>query len=247
MLSRAALALTALAPVLLLSACGDDTSTASDPSATSAGASTSTAAGPTSCTYPSDGRGSAGIKVSAPPATPSATGTVDVTLHTSIGDIGLALDAAEAPCTVNSFVSLAQQGYFDKTGCHRLTTQGIFVLQCGDPSGTGSGGPGYSFADELAGAQALTTDQDLSAQAGQIIKTYPAGTVAMANAGKNTNGSQFFLVYADSPLPPAYAVFGTIDAAGLKAVKTDAAAGTDSATGDGHPKKPVDITSATVG
>ena len=252
MLSRAALALTALAPVLLLSACGsDDTSTASDPSTTSARTSTTSAStaatGTATCSYPSDGNGSAGVKVSAPPATPSVSGTVTATLHTSIGDIGLALDATKAPCTVNSFVSLAKQGYFDKTGCHRLTTQGIFVLQCGDPSGTGSGGPGYSFADELAGAQALTTDKDLSAQSGQTIKTYPAGTVAMANAGKNTNGSQFFLVYADSPLPPAYAVFGTIDAAGLKAVKADAAAGTDSGAGDGHPKKPVDITSVAIG
>jgi peptidyl-prolyl cis-trans isomerase B (cyclophilin B) len=170
-------------------------------------------------------------------------------MHTSIGDLALTLDAAKAPCTVNSFVSLAKQGFFDKTSCHRLTTQGIKVLQCGDPTGSGSGGPGYTFADELRGAQALVTDQKLSAQAGQTIKTYPAGTVAMANAGANTNGSQFFLVYADSPLPPAYSVFGTIGPNGVKDIAQAAKAGTDNSNGpgDGHPKTAVDITSVSVG
>ena len=94
------------------------------------------------------------------------------------------------------------QGYFEGTRCHRLTTEGIFVLQCGDPSATGMGGPGYSFADELSG-----TEQ------------YSAGTVAMANAGPNTNGSQFFIVFQDSMLPPAYTVFGHLDAASLKVVQ----------------------------
>ncbi|WGL50597.1 peptidylprolyl isomerase [Nocardioides sp. BP30] len=268
MLSRASLALTALVPVLLLSGCGSagskaaDSSTSSTATTTTAPAGTASAgtatggapAGTASCSYPTSSEGSAGIKVTAPPTTPSTSGTVAVTMKTSIGDIGLSLDADGAPCTVNSFVSLAKQGYFDKTSCHRLTTQGIAVLQCGDPSGTGSGGPGYSFADELTTAKALKTDAEATKQyqaAGQSgdVKTYPAGTIAMANAGPNTNGSQFFLVYADSPLPPAYTVFGTIDAAGVKAIKTDAAAGSDDAygTGDGHPKKPVDITAVTVG
>ena len=96
-------------------------------------------------------------------------------------------------------MSLAEQGYFDDTTCHRLTTQGIFVLQCGDPTATGGGGPGYSFEDELDGAE-----------------KYPAGTIAMANAGPDTNGSQFFLVYEDTELPPSYTTFGTIDDAGLE-------------------------------
>ena len=107
-------------------------------------------------------------------------------------------------------MSLAEQGYFDATPCHRLTTQGIFVLQCGDPTGTGTGGPGYSFDDELSGDE-----------------TYPAGTLAMANAGPNTNGSQFFIVYEDTQLPPAYAVFGTVDEAGIKIVQEVAEKGTD--------------------
>ena len=81
------------------------------------------------------------------------SGEVPATIATSAGDITMTLDAEAAPCTVDSFVSLADQGYFDDTTCHRLTTQGIFVLQCGDPTGTGTGGPGYSFADELAGRE----------------------------------------------------------------------------------------------
>jgi peptidyl-prolyl cis-trans isomerase B (cyclophilin B) len=129
---------------------------------------------------------------------------------------------------VNSFVYLAGQRYFNNTDCHRLTTSGIFVLQCGDPTGTGSGGPGYKFNDEnLAGA------------------TYPAATLAMANAGPNTNGSQFFLVYKDTSLPPSYTPFGTI-VSGLGVVQKVAAAGTDNGTGDGHPKEKVVIESVTI-
>ncbi|WP_457033598.1 peptidylprolyl isomerase [Kitasatospora sp. P5_F3] len=114
-------------------------------------------------------------------------------LATSCGEVTITLDAAKAPHTVNSFAYLASEQYFDHVKCHRLTTEGIYVLQCGDPAGTGSGGPGYQFADEnLTGA------------------TYPAGTVAMANAGPGTNGSQFFLVYKDTQLPPSYTPFGKI-------------------------------------
>jgi peptidyl-prolyl cis-trans isomerase B (cyclophilin B) len=234
------------AAVLLLAGCGGHSSTTTDAKDASASPTTGGAA---HCSYPSDPAGSAGKKVTAPPATPSVTGTVTASVATSIGAIGLSLDASQAPCTVNSFVSLARQGYFDKTSCHRLTTEGIKVLQCGDPSGTGSGGPGYSFDDELTGAKALKTDTTLTQQAGQTIKTYPAGTIAMANAGPNTNGSQFFLVYADSPLPPAYTVFGSIDQAGVAAIAKAAQAGTDNSfgQGDGHPKTPVDITSVTIG
>jgi peptidyl-prolyl cis-trans isomerase B (cyclophilin B) len=183
-----------------------------------------------SCDYPSDPAGSA-KEVDPPPASTTLTGEVTATMATSIGDLGLALDADNAPCTVNSFVSLADQGYFDDTSCHRLTTAGILVLQCGDPTGTGTGGPGYSFPDELSGDE-----------------TYPAGTLAMANAGPDTNGSQFFIVYGETPLPPSYTVFGTVDDAGIKAVEKAAKAGTDNANGqgDGHPTTPVDITSVTV-
>jgi peptidyl-prolyl cis-trans isomerase B (cyclophilin B) len=144
--------------------------------------------------------------------------------------IVIKLDPAKAPCTVNSFVYLAAQKYFDATPCHRLTTAGIFVLQCGDPTGTGSGGPGYEFGDEnLTGAM------------------YPAGTVAMANAGPGTNGSQFFLVYKDTTLAPNYTPFGTITG-GLAVIQKVAAAGSDNSNGDGDgkPNLPVEITSVTV-
>ncbi|HVM26822.1 MAG TPA: peptidylprolyl isomerase [Mycobacteriales bacterium] len=114
-------------------------------------------------------------------------------LDTDQGQIQFQLLTAEAPCTVHSFRHLAAADFFDDTPCHRLTDRGIFVLQCGDPSGTGTGGPGYTFADEnLEGA------------------TYERGIVAMANSGPNTNGSQFFLVYADSQLPAQYTPFGRL-------------------------------------
>jgi peptidyl-prolyl cis-trans isomerase B (cyclophilin B) len=136
-----------------------------------------------------------------------------------------------APCTVGSFVSLASQQYFNNTICHRLTTTGIFVLQCGDPTGTGSGGPGYKFDDEnLTGAK------------------YSAGTVAMANSGANTNGSQFFLVYQNSlSLPASYTPFGTI-VSGLNIIQNVAKAGSDNSngSGDGHPKEKVEIESVTI-
>lgn len=168
-------------------------------------------------------------EVDAPPAD-AASGTIDVVLTTSAGEIPVTLDADRAPCTVGSFVSLAEQGYFDETNCHRLTTQGIFVLQCGDPSATGRGGPGYSYADELDGSE-----------------TYPAGTVAMANAGPNTNGSQFFLVFADTQLPPSYTVFGQMDAAGLEVVKAIAEMGAVGGSPDGAPSTEVLIESVQVG
>lgn len=118
-------------------------------------------------------------------------------LKTSAGDVKFEMDAAKTPQTVNSFKSLADKKFFDNTKCHRLTTSGIFVLQCGDPQGTGSGGPGYTIADENLDALGKANEQ------GQVV--YPAGTVAMANTGQpGSGGSQFFLVYKDSPLAPTY-------------------------------------------
>jgi len=178
--------------------------------------------------------GEAAKEVDPPPANAAETGTVAVTISTDQGDLSAELDADAAPCTVNSFVSLAEQGYFDDTPCHRLTTaaSGIYVLQCGDPSGSGSGGPGYSYADELTGSE-----------------TYGPGTLAMANAGPDTNGSQFFIVYDTSPLQPDYTVFGQIDDASLATVDEIAAAGSDDAysSGSGHPNTPVTITGVSVG
>ncbi|MBT2455722.1 peptidylprolyl isomerase [Streptomyces sp. ISL-86] len=155
-------------------------------------------------------------------------------LKTSAGEIKFEMDAAKTPQTVNSFKSLADKGFFDKTKCHRLTTSGIFVLQCGDPQGTGSGGPGYTIPDENLDALGKANEQ------GQVI--YPAGTVAMANTGQpGSGGSQFFLVYKDSPLAPTYTPFGKIDAAGLKALEEIAKTGTADGAQDGAPKKAVII------
>lgn len=222
MLRRVAVPLAVLS-TLALAGCGDDgPDTATDPSS-------SPSVRTTSCTYDSNGQPAA--KDATPPSEDApAEGTVSVTLTTNAGDVGIEMDAGATPCAVNSFVSLADQGYFDKTPCHRLTTQGIFVLQCGDPTGSGMGGPGYSFDDELSGKE-----------------TYPAGTVAMANAGPNTNGSQFFLVYADTKLPPSYDVLGRMDRAGIEVVKKIADKGTADGGPDGAPKDAVEIESVTTG
>ncbi|MBI2243189.1 MAG: peptidylprolyl isomerase [Nocardioides sp.] len=221
-LRTAAAVATLATAALLLGGCGSDDG--GDQSAPEPGATTT-------CTYAADGQAPA-KEVDPPSEDAPASGTVALTMATSVGDLGLELDAAAAPCTVNSFVSLAEQGYFDGTSCHRLTTQGIHVLQCGDPTGTGTGGPGYTIEDEVDGSE-----------------TYPAGTLAMARTqAPDSGGSQFFIVYGETPLPPDYTVFGTVDDAGLKAVEKVADAGTDDANGpgDGHPRTPVDIESVTV-
>lgn len=202
---------------------------AASPAAETPGATTppSSAAPDGSCAYV---EAPGGVRdVTAPPAEAEVSGEVAAVLQTSVGDIPMTLDAERTPCTVGSFVSLAQQGYFDDSVCHRLTTSGIFVLQCGDPSGTGRGGPGYRYADEVDGTE-----------------TYPAGTVAMANAGPDTNGSQFFLVYDDSPLPAKYTVFGHLDEAGLAVVREVAAAGAEGGAADGAPATSVTITGVTL-
>ncbi|MFP3990086.1 peptidylprolyl isomerase [Streptomyces sp. E11-3] len=168
--------------------------------------------------------------------------TYTMGLKTNLGDISIAMDAAKTPSTVNSFKHLADKKYFDGTKCHRLTTGGIFVLQCGDPEGTGAGGPGYNIPDEDLKA--------LGKPGKDGAVTYPAGSVAMANTGQpNSGGSQFFLVYKDTKLPPQYTLFGTLDDAGLKVVKEVAKGGV--AEGgqqptDGAPKKGVTIEKATV-
>ncbi|MFB6714119.1 MULTISPECIES: peptidylprolyl isomerase [unclassified Streptomyces] len=162
-----------------------------------------------------------------------------MSLKTSQGDIAFTMDGAKTPHTTNSFKSLADKGFFDGTKCHRLTTQGIFVLQCGDPKGDGTGGPGYTIPDENL------TALGKAGKDGTV--TYPAGTVAMANTGQaHTGGSQFFLVYKDSKLPPTYTPFGTMDDASLKAVKDIGAAGVAGGAADGAPKKAVDISKVAV-
>lgn len=175
-----------------------------------------------SCSYPLAGEPAKPVD---PPSENDVvnTGEAKVTLHMTAGDVEITMDRATAPCTVNSFVSLAQQGWLDETSCHRLVDHGIFVLQCGDPTGTGTGGPGYSIPDELS--PNVTSLEKLD---GDKVN-YPPGTVAVANSGPETGGSQWFIVWDDSPLPPHYTVFGTVDEAGLEVVRGIAAQGVDAA------------------
>ncbi|MFI8344021.1 peptidylprolyl isomerase [Streptomyces sp. NPDC085639] len=176
------------------------------------------------CTYTA--AGTASKEVALPNADVRGLQPFTATLTGGFGSVSFRALTEDAPCTTNSFQSLAVQGYFDGTQCHRLTTGGIFVLQCGDPTGTGSGGPGYRYPNENLA--------DPSIKGG----TYPAGTVAMANAGPDTNGSQFFLVYKDSPLPANYTPFGRITA-GMDVLTNVARAGTQGGDSDGKPKQEV--------
>lgn len=168
-----------------------------------------------------------------PPKTLAQGATWQATVKTSAGNLTFTLDGKKAPQTVSSFISLSQKKFFDTTKCHRLTTAGIFVLQCGDPEGTGNGGPGYGFGIENAPADGK----------------YPAGTIAMARTqDPNSNGSQFFLVYRDSELPTqggGYSIFGQVTD-GLGVVKAIAAKGVADGSGDGAPKTPVVLNSVSV-
>lgn len=145
------------------------------------------------------------------------------TLHTNHGDIEIDLQAETSPQTVNNFVFLARDGFYDGVIFHRVISG--FMIQGGDPTGTGRGGPGYRFRDELDGP-------------GQ----YSRGTVAMANAGPNTNGSQFFIMHQDYGLPHAYSIFGQVTA-GLEVVDTIAASDTDHSD---RPREDCVIESVTV-
>jgi len=169
-------------------------------------------------------------------------GFAKVVLATNQGPMLLTLDRAKAPCTVQSFLHLAKSRFYDFTTCHRLTLYPtLSVLQCGDPTGTGERGPGYSYKDELP-----TDLPNWPTDPTGTSKVYARGTLAMANAGPNTNGSQFFLVFADSRLRPNYTVFGTVDRLGLKALDRVAAAGVvpteeDPNPVDGPPNRKTDI------
>jgi peptidyl-prolyl cis-trans isomerase B (cyclophilin B) len=171
-----------------------------------------------------------------PPDGPApSSGTLNVRLATSAGDIVLTLDRALAPCTVVNFLSLAKQGFYDGTSCHRLSvTTGLQMLQCGDPAGDGTGGPGYTIKDE--------TFPEL---------TYGRGVLAMAKTAEpDTGGSQFFLVFGDTKIPPEYTVFGRIDDTGLEVLDKVAEGGIDTSKpgigdGSGPPKIPVTFNQVT--
>ena len=192
------------------------------------------------CQYPASPEPAA--KQVNPPRTgkvPTDPAQVSASMVTNQGHIGLMLANNESPCTVNSFASLIGQKYFDNTKCHRLTTSpGLGVLQCGDPKGEGTGGPGYQFANEYPTDQYPPNDP----KAQQPV-LYPRGTLAMANAGPGTNGNQFFMVYKDSQLPPQYTVFGTIQPDGLATLDKIAKAGVAGGGEDGAPATEVTITS----
>lgn len=148
------------------------------------------------------------------------------TLTTNCGNIVIKADGKSAPITVTALSALANGGFFDQTLCHRLTTENIYVLQCGDPTATGLGGPNFTYRDEN-----LPTP---------VENNYPAGVVAMANSGQNTNGSQFFIVYADTSLPPSYTIWGKVTK-GLEIVQAIAKEGVINGKGDGLPKRTIAI------
>ncbi|WP_053913452.1 peptidylprolyl isomerase [Streptomyces sp. TP-A0875] len=211
---------------------GDDKTTAGA-EVTPSPAETSKAPDP--CAKPAPGEPATKTWDKEPELTIDKSASYTMRLATTCGDVDIALKASAAPHTVNSFDFLASKGYFDHTPCHRLTTGGIYVLQCGDPTGQGNGGPGYTIPDENLKDESLKGD------------VYPAGTVAMANTGQpGSGGSQFFLVYQDSPLPPSYTPFGTVSEAGMKVLKKISDAGENTGAGDGAPNATVVIDKATV-
>ena len=217
---------------------GAEAAASSSAAAVTAAPATTNADGTVSCTYAPDTSGNTNLVDAGTPPDPASTpasGTVPLLMSTTQGDIPLTLDRAKAPCAAASFTHLAQQQFFDGTTCHREVNQPEFgVLQCGDPTGTGQGGPTYTYAEEVTPET-----------------TYPRGTIAMANSGQpGSTGSQFFLVFTDSQLPPDYTVVGTVDEAGLAVLDTIAAAGNDGSfepsPGGGAPNLPVTINTMTV-
>ena len=220
-----ALALVVVAGLVVLQETGPAPSTSeSDP----------TPVATTPCAWLPSGDGAV-VDVGVPPTEVPAEGTVTLEMATSAGGIGLALDRSVAPCAAASFVHLAEQGFFDDSPCHRVVNMDTFgVLQCGDPTGTGAGGPPYRYAEEVSPST-----------------TYPRGTIAMANSGTpGSTGSQFFLCFEDSQLPPDYTVVGSVDDPGLAVIDEIAAAGNDGSfepsPGGGAPNRPVVVERMTV-
>jgi peptidyl-prolyl cis-trans isomerase B (cyclophilin B) len=194
----------------------DANATASDATGTDATASSTAPATP--CTYTVSG--TAAKKVN-PPAniSPARTGKVDATITLNDQPVAISLDRSLAPCSVNSFLSLAAQGFYNDTNCHRLTKSAeLNILQCGDPSGKGNGGPGYEYNTQVA-------DQ----------AKYPVGTLAMANSSNTAEGSQFFIVYGKTTIAPGYSIIGTVSADGMKVVQAIAEKGVKDDRQDGAP------------
>jgi peptidyl-prolyl cis-trans isomerase B (cyclophilin B) len=237
--------LAAAAAGILLAACGSsDPSTISPPTSAASAASATVPGAPSgsaspsptdpgaapTCSYAAEQPNTGSKPAPGLPPQPTRTsGTATISLVLAGKPLVITVDAAKTPCTLASFMHLAGKHYFDGTTCHRLTTEGIFVLQCGDPTGTGSGGPGYTLPEENLGQTAL-----------------PAGTVAMAKTqAPHSTGSQFFLVYAASQLPPQYTPFGIVTT-GLDVLRAIGRAGTTDGGPDGAPKEPATITTLRV-
>ncbi|HEX4788899.1 MAG TPA: peptidylprolyl isomerase [Actinospica sp.] len=218
-----------VAGIVVTSGSGSNTTTtASSTSSASATASASSTSSAASNPLKYEASGTSAVKGITVPTYDAAAAQKDytVTLTTNRGDIVFTADGKAAPYTVYSFVYLAQKGYFNNTKCHRLVwSSGLFMLQCGDPTGTGQGGPGYTIPDEnLASLGAAGSDGSV---------TYKAGTIAMANTGTaHTGGSQFFLVGENSKLAPTYTPFGTITK-GLDILQTIGNAGAAAADANG--------------
>ncbi len=252
MRSRLLAGVPALLLLASLTACGDDDTKASDDSSPTettseadptSPAATETAGAGTACEFEAAGAPARDVKP--PAATSPYKGQVPAVLETSVGELKLILDADKAPCTVASFASLAEQGYYDNTSCHRQGNDpGFEFLQCGDPyfdpkaatpdPQTGSSSPGYTIPDEIDGSE-----------------TYPAGTLAMANTGApNSGGGQFFIVFGDSGFSPSYTVWGKLDDASLKTLIKATSSGNDgfwADSGGGRPNTPVTFKSIKVG
>jgi peptidyl-prolyl cis-trans isomerase B (cyclophilin B) len=190
-------------------------------------------------------------------------GTIDAVFATSQGDIPVQLNRKDAPCNVGAFEGLIKENYFNDTSCHRLTNDQLKVLQCGDPTATGRGGPGWQSPDEPPTEFAPAGQPDPTSGAQPV--TYPRGTIAVANSGKNqdtgagTGGSQFFMVIQDGVLPADYTVIGTVEEPGLQVLDKVLAGGItpglrpnqqtgslDENPTDGKPVLPVEITTATI-
>ncbi len=200
-------------------------SASSSPSATSTASAKACAAAPTPTTKTQTWSAPGGSPL---PATPPTF----MKLATNCGDIVIQMDAAKAPKTTQSMAFLAAQGFYTDSDCFRLTVTGLFVLQCGSPTNDGQGGPGYTLPDENLPAAGTNN--------------YPAGTVAMANAGAGTAGSQFFIVYKDTTLGSDYTIWGKV-VSGLDVVQKVAAAGVQTGAGAPAPNQKTVITKATIG
>jgi peptidyl-prolyl cis-trans isomerase B (cyclophilin B) len=223
----------------IVSSMGSDDN--SNPSAASSAA---PPAGQVACSWtPEDASTGGKIKdVGTPAPTAPNTGKDTMTISTNLGAISATVDKTKAPCTAAAFEYLASKKFWDNTKCHRLTSEGIKVLQCGDPTATGKG---YRQSDGSGGPSFRYAEENLPTSANPA---YPRGTIAMAKTqAPGSTGSQFFIVYGDTQLDPSYTVLGTVTK-GMEVVDQVAKAGTDNANGagDGHPKKEIDIKTLTM-